>query len=382
MSLTQQLPVSVAFVRHHRTAYVGVAVLLSLATIVATAEMVLYTGLASGQALQSRSMSEFDDRVTRAAVSASQGILQVMCFTTVVIALVLVYLGFRNMLALRRRELGLMRLAGASVLRVRVMVTVEAFVFSMIIVVPCVILGGLLTHPFYLLLQSVGVFGKSLHVNFGFPVLTLAAVAVGMVLCSMVAAWLSLRSRQTANVLAALESSSSGKANARMSVIRIAVAALSVIGLVVFLVFMPDTGNENPVASIIVPLLIIFPLGALAPILVPVVARALGWLLRPLIGGSGVLVAQRASRDSQRFASNVLPLLILMGVMGGIRHRRRPGPGDDARRLREQGQCRPDCSTFDDSARRYSLCRRSSGARRGSSDAVGGNHPTDRSWTT
>jgi putative ABC transport system permease protein len=296
MTMAQQLPVSLAFVRRHRAAYVGVAILLSIATVVATAEMVLFTGLASGQAVRIDSMSEFDARVVRAAVSASQGILQVMCFTTVVIALVLVYLGFRNMLALRRRELGQLRLAGASVLRVRVMVTGEAFVFATLVVVPSVLIGGLLAHPF----------------------LTLGLVAGGMILCSMVAAWLSLRSKQTNDVLAALEASATGTQGKKMSAIRIVIAAASVVGLAAFLIFMPDTGSENPVASIIVPLLIIFPLGALAPVLVPVVARALGWLLRPLIGGSGVLVAQRASRDSQRFASNVLPLLILMGVMGGF----------------------------------------------------------------
>ncbi|PQZ58004.1 hypothetical protein CQ040_12100 [Microbacterium sp. MYb54] len=318
MTVAQQLPVSLAFVRRHRTAYVGVAILLSIATVVATAEMVLFTGLASGQAVQIDSMSEFDARVVRAAVSASQGILQVMCFTTVVIALVLVYLGFRNMLALRRRELGQLRLAGASVLRIRVMVTGEAFVFATLVVIPSVLVGGLLAHPFYLLLQAVGVFGKTLRVDFGFPILTLSLVAAGMILCSMVAAWLSLRSKQTNDVLAALEASATGTQGKKMSAIRIVIAAASVIGLAAFLIFMPDTGSENPVASIIVPLLIIFPLGALAPVLVPVVARALGWLLRPLIGGSGVLVAQRASRDSRRFASNVLPLLILMGVMGGF----------------------------------------------------------------
>ena len=318
MTVAQQLPVSLGFVRRHRAAYVGVAILLSIATVVATAEMVLFTGLASGQAVRIDSMSEFDARVVRAAVSASQGILQVMCFTTVVIALVLVYLGFRNMLALRRRELGQLRLAGASVLRVRVMVTGEAFVFATLVVIPSVLIGGLLAHPFYLLLQAVGVFGKTLRVDFGFPVLTLALVAGGMILCSMVAAWLSLRSKQTNDVLAALEASATGTQGEKMSATRIVIAAASVVGLAAFLIFMPDTGSENPVASIIVPLLIIFPLGALAPVLVPVVARALGWLLRPLIGGSGVLVAQRASRDSQRFASNVLPLLILMGVMGGF----------------------------------------------------------------
>ncbi|KJL17372.1 FtsX-like permease family protein [Microbacterium azadirachtae] len=318
MSAAQQLPISVAFVRRHRSAYLGVAALLSIATVVATAEMVLFTGLASGQALRVGALSEFDARVVRAAVKASQGILQVMCFTTVVIALVLVYLGFRNMLALRRRELGQLRLAGASVLRVRVMVTGEALVFAAMVAVPSVVIGGVLAHPFYLLLQNVGVFGKSLRVDFGFPILTLIAVATGMILCSMVAAWLSLRSKQTNDVLASLTASATGTPAKRMSVVRVIVAGGSVIGLATFLIFMPDTGSENPIASIIVPLLIVFPLGALAPILVPVVARAWGWVLRPLIGGSGVLVAQRAWRDSQRFASNVLPLLVLMAVMGGF----------------------------------------------------------------
>lgn len=47
----RQFPVSAAFVKHHLSAYVGAAVLLGVATVIATAEMVLYTGLASGQAV-------------------------------------------------------------------------------------------------------------------------------------------------------------------------------------------------------------------------------------------------------------------------------------------------------------------------------------------
>ena len=317
-STARQLPVSVAFVRHHLSAYVGAAVLLGVATVIATAEMVLYTGLASGQAVDWSQFSEFDARVVRSSLTASRGILQVMCFTTVAVALVLVFLGFRNMLALRRRELGQMRLAGASVLRIRGMIALEALIFSAIVVIPAVLLGQLLAHPFYLLLQNIGVFGQSLHVNLGFPVVTLLAVAAGMILCSIIAAWFSLRGRQTANVLEALDGNTTGQAARRMGVMRIAVAALSVAGLALFLLFMPDTGSENPVASLLVPLLIVFPLGALAPLVVPAVARAISWILRPIIRGSGLLVAQRANRDARRFASNVLPVLILVGVMGGF----------------------------------------------------------------
>lgn len=317
-STVRQFPVSAAFVRHHLSAYVGAAVLLGVATVIATAEMVLYTGLASGQAVDWSQFSEFDARVVRSSLTASRGILQVMCFTTVAVALVLVFLGFRNMLALRRRELGQMRLAGASVLRIRGMIALEALIFSAIVVIPAVLLGQLLAHPFYLLLQSIGVFGQSLHVNLGFPVVTLLAVTAGMILCSIIAAWFSLRGRQTANVLEALDGNTTGQAARRMGVMRIAVAALSVAGLALFLVFMPDTGSENPVASLLVPLLIVFPLGALAPLIVPAVAGAISWILRPIIRGSGVLVAQRANRDARRFASNVLPVLILVGVMGGF----------------------------------------------------------------
>ncbi|MFK4762047.1 FtsX-like permease family protein [Microbacterium sp. ZW T5_45] len=317
-STARQLPVSVAFVRHHLSAYVGAAVLLGVATVIATAEMVLYTGLASGAAVDWSQFSEFDARVVRSSLTASRGILQVMCFTTVAVALVLVFLGFRNMLALRRRELGQMRLAGASVLRIRGMIALEALIFSAIVVILAVLLGQLFAHPFYLLLQNIGVFGQSLHVNLGFPVVTLLAVAAGMILCSIIAAWFSLRGRQTANVLEALDGNTTGQAARRMGVMRIAVAALSVAGLALFLLFMPDTGSENPVASLLVPLLIVFPLGALAPLVVPAVARAISWILRPIIRGSGVLVAQRANRDARRFASNVLPVLILVGVMGGF----------------------------------------------------------------
>ncbi|MCQ9367594.1 ABC transporter permease [Brevibacterium sp. 50QC2O2] len=314
----RQFPVSAAFVKHHLSAYVGAAVLLGVATVIATAEMVLYTGLASGQAVDWTQFSEFDERVVRSSLTASRGILQVMCFTTVAVALVLVFLGFRNMLALRRRELGQMRLAGASVLRIRGMIALEALIFATVIVVPAVLLGQLLAHPFYLLLQSIGVFGRSLHVNLGFPVGTLLAVAAGMVLCSIIAAWFSLRGRQKANVLDALEGNQTGKTARRMGAVRIVIAALSVAGLVGFLIFMPDTGSENPVASLLVPLLIVFPLGALAPLIVPAVAGIVSWALRPIIRGSGVLVAQRAYRDARRFASNVLPVLILVGVMGGF----------------------------------------------------------------
>lgn len=317
-AIVRLLPMSAAFVRHHLSAYAGAAVLLGVATVIATAEMVLFVGLVSGQAVEWERFTEFEEQVVRTSIFASQGILQVMCFTTVVVALVMVFLGFRNMLTLRRRELGQMRLAGASVLRIRAMIALEASIFAFIIVIPSVTIGWLLSHPFYLLMQKIGVFGESLHVDLGFPVLTLLAVAAAMILSSVLAAWFSLSARQTSNVLEALDGGSTGKTARRMGAIRVAIAVVSVLGLVAFLIFMPDTGGENPVASLIVPLLIVFPLGALAPVIVPAVAKVLAWMLRPIIRGSGVLVSQRAHRDSRRFASNVLPLLILVGVMGGF----------------------------------------------------------------
>ncbi len=314
----RRLSVSAAFVRHHWQAYAGAAALLSAATAAVTAELVLSVGLAGGDAVEWDNFSEFDQRVVRASIQAFQGILQVMTFTTVAIALVLVFLGLRNMLGLRRREFGQLRLVGASVLRIRAMIVREALVMAVAVVIPSVLAGWLLAHPFYLLLQSVGVFGHSLHVNFGFPGLTVVAVAAGMIACTCLAAWFGFRPRHTANLLDALEAAPAGKPAARLSTLRVLVVAASVVGLVVFLIVMPDAGDENPIGFVIVPLLIVFPLAALAPILVPVTARALAWLLRPITRGPGVLVAQRAHRDARRFASNVPPLLILVGVLGGF----------------------------------------------------------------
>lgn len=314
----RRLSVSAAFVRHHWHAYTGVAVLLGAATAVVTAEMVLHVGLASGDAVEWDDFSEFDQRVLRASLRAFQGILEVMSFATIAIALVLVFLGLRNMLGLRRREFGQLRLVGAGVLRIRTMIVLEALVLAVAVGIPSALAGWLLAHPFYLLLQSVGVFGQSLHVTFGFPGLTVLAVAAGMIACAGLAAWLGFRPRHTANMLDALEAAPTGKPAARMSMLRVLVAAASVMGLIAFLTVMPDTGSENPVASLIVPLLVVFPLAALAPILVPATARALAWVLRPITRGPGVLVSQRAHRDARRFAADVLPLLILVGVLGGF----------------------------------------------------------------
>jgi putative ABC transport system permease protein len=317
-STARRIWVSAAFVRHHWRAYTGAAALLGAATAAVTAEMVLYVGLTGGDAVEWDNFSVFDQRVLRASIQAFRGILQVMTFTTVAIAIVLVFLGLRNMLGLRRWEFGQLRLVGASVLRIRTMIVLEALVLAIAVVIPSALVGWLLAHPFYLLLQSVGVFGQALHVNFGFPGLTILSVAAGMIACTCLAAWLGFRPRHTANLLDALEAAPSGKPAARLSMLRVLVSVASVAGLAVFLIVMPDSGNENPIAFLIVPLLIVFPLAALAPILVPVAARALAGLLRPITRGPGVLVAQRAHRDARRFASNVLPLLILVGVLGGF----------------------------------------------------------------
>lgn len=327
-----KLLLTVSLLRQHRSGYVAFAALLVLAGVLSAAELVLILALGTGVGIEWSDYSVVEQAVMRNALERSAGLFQFMCGITIVVSLILVFFGFRSMMSSRQRELGQMRLLGASPAQLRMMVVAEACTFALVILIPSITLGWLCANPLFAGLKQLGVFRKSISLDMGLPLLPLFGLLILLVSCTMLAGWLSVRPRETRNVLEAVQFTPASSTRQRMGRRRIVLASASVVILLASMVFTPRDDNANPIISLLLPVLIVFPLATLAPLLIPPVARLIAYALSPVARGLSLLVAQRASRDAVRFSSNVLPILIGMGVMVGVAI----GNGPDNANLREQ----------------------------------------------
>lgn len=330
--MTGQLTLSSALLRTHRAGYLAFAAVLVCAGVLSAAELVLFLALGTGAGISWEDYSLVEQAVMRNTLEGSSGLFQFMGVITIMISLILIFFGFRNMMASRQRELGQMRMLGASPLQLRKVIALEASIFSAVILIPSVLVGWLCAAPLFAGLRRLGVFTDAITLDMGFPVAALVGLILLLVVCTVLAAWLSVRPRDTRNVLEAAQFTPASDTQRRMGTQRLVWGSVSVVVLLVFLVFMPQGEDANAFFSLILPVLIVLPLATLAPVLIPPIARLCAYVLAPVAGGPAVLVAQRAARDARRFSASVLPILILMGVMAGFAI----GGSPDNARLREQ----------------------------------------------
>ena len=302
--------------RAHRSGYIAFAALLIFAGALSAAELVLVTALRNGSGMVWSSFTPTEEAVMRHSLYLSEGLFMTMGGMTIGISLVLVYVALKGMMTARRREFGQLRLLGASPVQLRVLTAAEAGIFSTLVLTPAVVLGAFCARPLFLGLQRIGFFGNSIELEFGFPALWLTGLVLLFVVCVALAGALSIRPRDTHNVIEAAQSGPSFAMQRSMGRRRVILGASSVVLSLTIILFTPN--DTNPVLALLLPLLVVLPLGALAPVLVPPIARLLAYVLAPMMRGVAVLVGQRARREARRFSSNVLPFLVLLGVIAGF----------------------------------------------------------------
>lgn len=329
MRLISWAGVSFNLLKRHALQYVGCGIVIAIASIISTAELVLFRAFMAGNGIDWSSYSNIEAIQIRRQLDGLQVILILMFLSAVVIALFLVFAGVRDVIMFRQRELALIRLIGARQAQVRKLVTFETIIFSFLIALPASILGHILAGPFYSLLQKIGVFGEQLHLIIEIYPAVVGGFALIISILSGVSAFMATRNIMSKPLLESVDAFGYSAAPKQWFALRM--IALTVCLCLVFLLD-PGRGGKAGQLALLVPLLIVIPLISLAPYIVSLVAAAVGKLLQFVFPGPMLLIAQRARRDADRFTSTIMPVILAVGLLSGFFLGNAP---DEALRARE-----------------------------------------------
>lgn len=220
-------------------------------------------------------------------------------------------LGF--VLEARTRELGLLRLIGATPRQVTRMVRVEMMIFSLVgaLVGVCFALpvGGVLVRAFV----EAGAADPSFRAQLN-PLAILSSIGVALLVAAC-GAWGPSRSSGRTSPMAALEPSSARRGGMGWARWVTAAVCLS-LGIVIGMLG-EDVGAQ--IAGILFgSFFLVAGLTAITPVLLPVSLTGIGALVRSLSPGVGMLSQADARFDVRRTASLAAPLILVVGLYAGF----------------------------------------------------------------
>ncbi|MCR1786023.1 ABC transporter permease [Nocardioides carbamazepini] len=286
-----------ASVREHRALYAGsfVAVALGVALI---AGVVLLTVSIGDQG---------------AEVQDTLSLLGVMAGFAGFMAIFVVASTFGFAVTARRRELGLLRLVGATPRQVRRQVRVEALVVAALAAVTGAALGRLVALALAVLLAAQGITPDRAPVTWDLRPLAISA-GCGVVV-AMLGAWAA--SRRAAKVPPAQALREATDTGRRIGVLRGVVGTLCLAGAALMLV---GIRAGDPVLalmlSIFVPELVVVGLVCWGPVLLPLLVRVLTAPLRehPVLG----LARANVGNQARRTTSLAAPVLAISAIAGSL----------------------------------------------------------------
>ena len=164
---------SVRLVRQHLTLYLG-----CLATIVATAALTsAEAGLVHGFSDITRvHVAGFSTEEVATQLPGIRSILTLLAGLAIAISGVLMITAIRQVIASRQEELAMMRLTGASRGLLARMIASESFILGLLAGLPGALISTALTYPLFRGMQAVGFFGRTMTIDFRFPVGSMFAV--------------------------------------------------------------------------------------------------------------------------------------------------------------------------------------------------------------
>jgi len=288
--------------------YVGSAVAMSLGV------MLIFLTVGLLQAVDATAARAGLDREVHAQLDDLASLFGMMSSVSMFMALFVVASTFGFVVAARRRELGLLRLVGATPRQVRRLVLGESLVVALVSSVVGCVIAALATPGLLWLLHHRGITPMLL----GTPNPWLAAIIAlptGLTV-ALAGAWRASRRASRITPMAALLESSVERR--RVSLLQFVVGIVCLGGAVAAVGL---TSQLNPVfalvASILVPELVVIGLVCFGGILFPVVA---GWLAAPFVRRD---VTARLARDQVRAAarttaSTAAPILAIAAIAGSM----------------------------------------------------------------
>jgi putative ABC transport system permease protein len=214
----------------------------------------------------------------------------------------------------RQRELGLLRLLGASPRQVAVVCRVEAAVLGAVGGLIGAALGAAGSQVVRSALVASTLADPLLRVPV--PVWTAAVTVGGAVLTAVAGAWGPSRRAGRTEPVAAL--ALPGGARRAMTPARWVLGLGALAGAAAGLLVPADPGEDGPVVlCLLTSMLMIVGCSALAPLLVPAAARGLAAVVRRIAPGTGLLAGADARLHARRTAALAAPLLLVVGLYAG-----------------------------------------------------------------
>ncbi|GAB3148286.1 ABC transporter permease [Micromonospora sonneratiae] len=219
---------------------------------------------------------------------------------------------FSFAVAQRRREFALLRTSGATPRQVRRLVLGEAMVVGVLASVAGCGLSALTAPPFAHWLAGSGFAPENFTARFILWPL-LAAAGVGL-LVALLGAWVAARRAARVRPIEALREASVDQRT--MTPGRWVFGLLFLVGAAVLLAVMPALGATDGLALILVDAqLALIAAALLAPVLIPVIIRAVAW---PLRGCMGTLARSGALTAVRRTAATAAPILVTIGIAASV----------------------------------------------------------------
>lgn len=222
---------------------------------------------------------------------------------------------FAFVVAARRRELGLLRLVGATPRQVRRMILGEALTVAVAAAFAGSLLAYALTPPMLELAAGTEFSPMKLDPPSQWIPLSIAS-AIGVTV-ALLGAWVSSRRAAKVAPIDALRESATEPP--RLTVSRVIFGVLGLGGAGTMIAFIKPSNFEVAVAmAILVPVVFVIGMVALAPVFVPVIARLWGLALRRSAGVPGYLADRNVWASPRRTGSLAAPILAICAIAGTL----------------------------------------------------------------
>jgi len=222
---------------------------------------------------------------------------------------------FAYAVAVRRREFGLLRAAGATPRQVRRLVLGEALMIGVAASVTGGALGAVIAPPFARWLARVGFAPRSFTAHFILWPVT-AAFGIGLVV-ALTGAWLAARRAGRVRPTEALLDAAVDRRSMTLTRWLVGLAAF---GGSVPVIWAFGTLHSAEAASLIMPIAMLLIIGSVmfAPLLIPPLVRLLTAPLAASRGATGLLARHSAITAVRRTAATSAPILLTVGFAGSL----------------------------------------------------------------
>lgn len=311
--MSARAPLTPAFLREHRWAYAGLVVVVGAASALSTASIGLLAAAGNGDGLTLAAETPRAAAEARVALESVQYVTGLIAGVCLFFAVFLVGSAVGFAVEGRRRELAMLRLAGATPGRVTRLVLGEAAVVSVVAAAAGAVLGTGVLAPYAALLVRLDLAPP------GFDPAArpaLAVVCAGGV--AVVGALGALAPARQVSRVRPIEALGQGDAvRARLGRGRLVRGALGALFAVALLVLPPDVGEVQAVTLLLAGASVVA-LSAFAPVVIPAIARIVGAVAVRVAPGAGLVAREHAAWDVRRTAALGNPVLLLGALASAL----------------------------------------------------------------